>query len=178
VGVGDLLGELGGALTHERDHAAVTGSLAGLVHQATAQRDQIQAVALGQAPGGDQRGQLPQRVTRHEIALRPAERDPSGEARAEDRRLGEVGPVLGAQKGILAHDVDRQGQQLGRDLSHEVSHLGRLAALAREQDRGPGAHASVPTLPPMYRYSPTIYFPPIGGTASTSHEIGGTASLV
>ena len=40
---GDLLGALGRLGADQRDHAAVAGGLAGLLHQPAAQRDQLEA---------------------------------------------------------------------------------------------------------------------------------------
>ena len=58
MGLGDLGGALGRVGAEQRDHAAVTGGLTGLLHQPAAQRDQLESVALGQHSGRDQRAEL------------------------------------------------------------------------------------------------------------------------
>src|SRR5579859_5263379 len=72
----------------------------------------------------------------HEIPVGAPELGPAGEAGAEDGRLGESRAVLHAGEGILAHRLDHDLEQVRPDSGDRLSHVGRLAALAGEQDRG------------------------------------------
>ena len=92
-------------------------------------------VALEHAGGGE-RGELAERVAGGGRGVE-IERVPAGEAGAEDGGLLEAGRLAGAREGILTHERCAALEQLGRALRDEVSHVGCLAALAREKrDRG------------------------------------------
>ena len=97
---GELAGLLGGAAAEQRDHPAVARLLARLLHQAAAQRDELEPVLLVERLGGDERGELAERVTGHVVAERVADRLPAGEARAEDRRLREVRALIDPRERI------------------------------------------------------------------------------
>ena len=101
---------LGRACPHQREHPAVAGLLAGLLHQPPAQRDQLEPVALTERTRRDERCKLAERVSGHEIPIGRAERRPSGEARAEDRRLREFRAVIGARERVLADDLCRRAR--------------------------------------------------------------------
>ena len=177
--LGDVGGVLGGAGAEHRDHRAVAGGAGGvrvraggqarLVHEPAAQRDELQALALVQGAGGDERAQLAERVPGHHLPERGAERRPAREAGAEDRRLGVVGAVVDAREGVLADDLGGERQQVGADARDEVAHLARLAPLTGEQDRAGGAVDSMViqgerTPKRRVRYGGIGSFPPIGGT--------------
>ncbi len=163
VGGSDLLRLIGGTATEHGDHAAVAGLLPSLIHQPPAQRHQLEAGALVQRARRDQRGQLAQRVAGHVVPVRATQGVPSGEAGAEDRGLGEVGPVGGADERILADDLDRSFEQLRSRPLHVVAHLGGLAPLPGEQDRGGRAHPVQPTPHEVAGYSVALDSPRSGG---------------
>ena len=105
-------------------------------HQLTATNGQAQARSRLERPRGDQRAQLPERV--------PRERDrtherlapfPAGDARAEDRRLGEPGALAHPRKRVLADERDALRQQLRDDARDLVAEGAGLASLAREEAR-------------------------------------------
>ena len=110
-------GVLGGAPAHQREHAAVAGALARLLHQPAAQRDQLEPVALAQAAGRDERGQLAERVAGHEIARRSPERLPPGQAGAEDRGLGERVPSSARGNGSSPTICSASESSSGRTLA-------------------------------------------------------------
>ncbi len=158
-------GVLGRARAEHGDHAAlaVAGLQAGLVHEPAAQRDELQALALIQRAGGDQRAELAQRVARHERLDRAAEGLPAGQAGAEDRRLGEVGALVGARERVLADGLDGHLQQVGPDALHEVAHVRRLAPLAGEQDCACGTHRLSTYAAHGGRIQPCYALPPFWG---------------
>ena len=155
---------LGGTATEHGDHAAVAGLLTGLVHQPSAQRHQLEPGALVQRARGDQRGQLAERVTGHEIPLGAAEGAPSGDAGAEDRRLGEIGPLGDARERVFRHDLGHEIEQLGVGARDVVAHLVGLAPLPGKQDRGDAVLIQFqPTPHARGGYSAVGAFPPFGG---------------
>ena len=105
------------------------------MHQPTAQRDQLEPVALVKRSGGDQRSQLAERVAGHELGVRRAERVPASEARAEDRGLREVGALAGAYERVFADRLHGELQQLRTRALHVVAHVVGLTPLPGEQDR-------------------------------------------
>src|SRR3712207_7823705 len=52
-----------------------------------------------------------------------------------DGGLGEAGALLHAREGVLADELAAAREQLGRTVGDEVAHVGRVAALAGEEDR-------------------------------------------
>ena len=148
----------------QRDHAAVAGALAGLLHQPAAQRDQLEPVALVQAAGRDQRRELAERVAGHHVALGAAERLPAGQARAEDRRLREVRALLGARERVLADDLVGEREQVR-------ARLGNVSRMSGVWLPCPGNRIAVtPILLSPYAAARSGYrrraaFPPFGGRA-------------
>jgi hypothetical protein len=78
----------------------------------------------------------------------PGERDrangwrtlgPTGEARAEDRRLGEARALPHARERVLADELDALGEQSGEHARNLFAKRARLASLAWEQA---GYHSS------------------------------------
>ncbi len=63
------------------------------------------------------------------------ELDQAGEAREEDRRLGEAGASLDAREAVLADELAAALEQLGQRARDQLAQISRLAALAREQPR-------------------------------------------
>ena len=119
----------------ERQHRA---GVVGLGHQLAAQDDEVERVVALEHAGGGERGELAERVAGGGRGFE-AERVPAGEAGAEDGGLLEAGRLAGARERILTHERGAALEQLGRALRDEVSHVGCLAALAREKrDRGRG----------------------------------------
>ncbi len=133
---------IGGARAHHRDHAPVAGPLAGLLHQPAAQRHQLEPVAVAQAAGRDQRGQLAERMAGHHVAVGAPECLPAGEARAEDRRLRETRAFLGARERILSDDLIDEREEIRARLGHGFTHLRGLAPLTWKQDRG-DSHSAI-----------------------------------
>ena len=90
---------------HRRRRRAV---VARLVHQPAAQRHQLAAPARSSsAPAATSAPSSPSEWPAMNSLDRRAERRPAGEARAEDRGLGEVGAVVDPQERVLADDLDR-----------------------------------------------------------------------
>jgi hypothetical protein len=167
VSLGYLWCPLRSAGAEQGDHAAVAGAQTRLVHEPAPQRDQLQPLALCERPRGHERAELTKRVTGHQLGARAAHGRPARQAGAEDRRLGEVGSLVGTRERILAHDLCDLLQQLGCNPGDEVAHVRRLAPLAGKQDRGDRgvAHAPQPTPRTRRRYRTGGEFPPFGGRA-------------
>ena len=172
-GLGDRSRVLGGALAEQREHRAVARALARLLHQPPARRDEPQPVLGAQRLGGDQRGDLAERVAGvrgagHAGVAQPLEAD---DARAVDRRLRVARAVVDARERIVADDLASEREQVGTRRRDVVAHLGGLASLAGEQEGG-GLGASltaVPELPPA-RIAPTVqrrHSPRMGGQVGT-----------
>ncbi len=130
AGLGDLPRVLE-ARADEGQHRAV----AGLAHQAAAQDDELERVVALEHAGGDERGQLAERVAGAE-ARAQVERVPADHRGAEDRGLCEAGVLLHAGEGVLADELSHLLKQLGRALGNQVAHVGGMAPLAREERRG------------------------------------------
>jgi hypothetical protein len=134
---------LGGA--DEREHRA---GVVGLGHQAAAEDDELERGVAVQRAGGGQRAELAEAVAGGDAGLE-AGGLVAGQARAEDRGLGEARALVSAREGVLADELDHPVEQVGRDACHEVAHLGCLAALAGKERGGrlwvgDEAHASAP----------------------------------
>jgi hypothetical protein len=142
--VGDLARLLlGGA--DEREHRA---RVVRLGHQPAAEDDELERVVAVEHPGGGQRGQLAEAVARGDAGLK-AERVVGGDARAEDRGLGEAGALLHARERILPDELYDALEEVGGETGDVVAHLGGLAALTgKEHGRrlaiGDEAHAGHP----------------------------------
>ena len=59
VGAGELVGVFGGARAEQRQHPPVAGAVTRFLHQPATERDQLEAVALCEAAGRDQRADSP-----------------------------------------------------------------------------------------------------------------------
>ena len=146
----------------------VAGALAGLLHEAPAQGDELQAVALGQAPGGDERAELAERVAGHELAAADARAPPS---RRGWRRRWPAGRnwcrPRARGNGSSPTTEMACSSRSGRRCGDEIAHLGRLAALTGEEDCR-GSHTFEPTSHCGVRYTVTADFPPFGGLLADS----------
>ena len=148
------------ARADEREHRAV----AGLAHQAAAQDDELERVVALEDAGGDERGQLAERVAGAGARVQ-VERVPADDGGAEDGGLCEAGVLLHAGEGILADELSDLLKQLGRALRDEVAHLGGMAPLAREERRGLCCVAHTCTITHgAYAVTPSLRrYPPGGG---------------
>jgi hypothetical protein len=138
---------VGSAGPEQREHSTCVpiprpagSALARPLHQSAAQHDQLQPVALIECTGGDEGAQLSQRMAGHVVAVGAAERFPPGEARAVDRRLGEVRALVDAREGILAHGLGHRFEQVRAHARDLLAHAVGLAPLAREKNRRAGHH--------------------------------------
>ncbi len=127
----------------QRDHRA---TVVGLGHQPAAQHDELERVLDREHARGGKRGELAERVAGGgaglDVVLEPA---PAGDRCAEDRGLLKAGALVDAREGILAYELEAALEQLGAALGDEVAHIGGLAPLAGEQDRGIGGQSHSPT---------------------------------
>ena len=108
----------------------------GLRHQLAAADRQQQALVGAQRLGRDERAQLAERMAgerdRRDVRTRL---HPAGDARAEDRRLGEARALADARERILADQLAAALQQVGNDARDLLAKIGRLAPLTGEQAR-------------------------------------------
>jgi hypothetical protein len=132
------------AATSRRSIAA-TELLARALHRGTSNADQLERVGKHDRVGGDERGELAERM--------PCNADDIGQARGlqhperrdvarEQRRLDELGRP---ESFLVAATVgDRSSERVGRRVEHRragrmrgpsVGHAEELRALSREQDR-------------------------------------------
>ena len=140
-----------------------------LGHEPAAQDDELERRVRVDRPGGDERRELAERVPgdRHDVVAHVAiERPPAGDARAEDRRLGEAGGLRRAVERVGAHEVQAAVEQLGRMGGDEVAHPGHVAALAGEECGGRhGLHPHQTAPAPVKGYQRVIPHP--GGERRT-----------
>ena len=99
------------------EHAAWGTALGGVLHHPAARDRQRQPVVLAEAAGGDQRGELAERVPGHVRGRGAAGVRPSGEAGAVQRRLSERGAFVDAFERVDSELVDRLIEQRGRTRS-------------------------------------------------------------
>jgi hypothetical protein len=129
--VGDLADDLVGA-AERGDHPAGTDG-GGLLHQPAAGDRELQAGGGVEGAGGDQRGQLAERVAGVEPGARFARRLPVGEPGDEQRGLGEVGALADLLEGVGTEFLTRLLDQVGALLGADRGHRRRLAPLAGKE---------------------------------------------
>ncbi len=159
----DLLGMLSCATPEHGDHAAVTGLMPGVVHQAAAQRDQLEPGALLESARSHERRELTERMAGHHLAGRAAERVPAGQAGAEDRRLREVGALAGARERVVAHGLHGEFEQLWPGAPDIIAHRIGLTSLPWEQDCCRMAHPDSTYATFAGEIQASRAFPPFGG---------------
>ena len=131
-----LAGVIGGACAEQREHPAVAGVLARLLHQPAAQRHELEPVALGQAAGGDQRAELSERVAGHAVAVGRARAPPSPRRLAQKiagcaNRVPSSARANGSSPTISLDECE----QVGAHPLHGVAHVRGLATLTWKHDR-------------------------------------------
>ncbi len=173
-GVGDLSSALGSVGAEQRDHAAVPGGLARLLHQSAAQRDELEPVALAEHAGSDQGAELAERVAGGELlAGRPSAHQPAMLAQ-KIAGCAKAVPSSTRRNGSSPTTSIASLSRSGRTRATVVAHIRRLAALSGEEKSG--GHVPLPYASARIRVRVTLGAPRSGGegsgraTAAQRHE--------
>ena len=161
----DLLDRLALPYPH-RDHPAA----ARLLHQAAAGGDQPQAVGGVDRVGGDQGGDLAERMAGHEVSFVAVPKNfVTGERCTENCRLRPARALGGALEEIVGDLGARELQQVGPVAFHRLTHVRGLASLAGKQHRELFVGAS-------HRFNHSVHGDGLSITGRRSPRSGGVGS--